>query len=256
MSSTTWTPDALSLERRRLAGTCWRVVEAQHRVSTMKLVDTLEEQAALEELLEGTKPLVPPECRHLHYLLFTPFRYGAPYPVGSRFRRAGVTAGVFYASESIATAIAELAFRRLLFYADSPGTPWPRDAGEYTAFSAAFASTKGIDLTRPPLDRDRKAWTHLTDYTACQQLAETARAAGLDVVRYASVRDSTPGAINVALLHCRAFAARAPRSRQTWRIYVSASGVRGLCGAPRQQVEFDRRAFAADPRIAALEWAR
>ena len=53
----------------------------------MKIVDTLAEQARLEELLEHSKPAVPPECRHLHYLLFTPFRYGAPYPRGSRFRR-------------------------------------------------------------------------------------------------------------------------------------------------------------------------
>ena len=62
-----------------MAGRCWRVVEAQHVVSTLKLVDTLAEQALLEDLLEETKPPVPPECRHLHYLLATPFRYGAPY---------------------------------------------------------------------------------------------------------------------------------------------------------------------------------
>ena len=48
-------------------------------VSTLKLVDTLAEQALLEDILEESKPPVPPECRHLHYLLSTPFRYGAPY---------------------------------------------------------------------------------------------------------------------------------------------------------------------------------
>ena len=87
MSLATWTPAALSRERRPLSGTCWRAVESQHRVSTMKLVDTLEEQAALEALLEPSKPPVPDECRHLDFLLFTPFRYGAPYPTGSRSRR-------------------------------------------------------------------------------------------------------------------------------------------------------------------------
>ena len=65
----------------------------------MKIVDTLAEQSLLEDLLERTKPPVPAECRELHYLLSTPFRYGAPYPTGSRFRRAGFTAGVFYGSE-------------------------------------------------------------------------------------------------------------------------------------------------------------
>jgi hypothetical protein len=254
MSSITWTPDALWPERRRLSGSCWRAVEAQHRVSTMKLVDTLDEQAVLEDLIEGTKPLVPADCRQLHYLLFTPFRYEAPYPAGSRFRRAGFTPGVFYASATVHTAVAEMAFHRLLFYADSPGTPWPRDAGEYTVFSTSYASRAALDLTAPPLDRDRAAWTHHHDYSACQALADTARAAGLEMLRYESVRD--PGAANVALLACRVFSSRSPKARQTWRLYLSASGARALCDAPRQQVGFDRPAFAADPRIAALDWHR
>ena len=42
----------------------------------------------------------------------------APYPIGSRFRRAGRTAGVFYAAESPETAVAEMAFYRLLFFAE------------------------------------------------------------------------------------------------------------------------------------------
>src|SRR6185295_2574229 len=116
MSSRTWTPAALSSKRRALSGVCWRVVEAQHKVSTLKLVDTLDEQALLENLIEQTKPSVPPECRHLHYLLATPFRYGAPYPLGSRFRHAGMTPGVYYASVAVETAIAETAFYRLLFF--------------------------------------------------------------------------------------------------------------------------------------------
>src|SRR3546814_1447755 len=103
MVSDTWTPAALSAEARRLEGTCWRLVEAQHRVSTLKLVDTLEEQDLLERLTEEAKPSVSEECRHLHYLLATPFRYGAAYPRGSRFRRAGMTPGVFYAAETPAT---------------------------------------------------------------------------------------------------------------------------------------------------------
>ena len=106
MSSRTWTLAALSSERRALSGTCWRVVEAQHKVSTLKLVDRLDEQALLENLIEETKPPVPPECDGLHYLLATPFRYGSPYPRGSRFRRAGWTPGVYYASATTATAIA------------------------------------------------------------------------------------------------------------------------------------------------------
>ncbi|MEQ8514082.1 MAG: RES family NAD+ phosphorylase, partial [Chromatocurvus sp.] len=85
-------------------------------MSTLRLVDTLDEQSLLEDILEETKPPVPTECIGLHYLYMTPFRYGS-YPDGSRFRRAGKTPGVYYASESPRTAIIETAFHRLLFFA-------------------------------------------------------------------------------------------------------------------------------------------
>src|SRR5262249_45733536 len=172
MSFSTSTPAALSSEARALSGTCWRLVEAQHRVSTLKLVDTVEEQGVLEDLLQNTKPVLPAECAHLHYLLSTPFRYAAVYPTGSRFRRAGLTEGVFYAAEEPHTALAEIVFYRLLFYTESPGTPWPQNAAEYTAVSAAYAAKKGIDLTGGKLQRDKAQWMHLTDYEPCQRLAD------------------------------------------------------------------------------------
>lgn len=255
MSSTTWTPDALSSSAQRLRGDCWRFVEAQHRVSTLKLVDDLEEQALLEDLVEAAKPPVPQDCRHLHYLLATPFRYGAPYPFGSRFRRSGFTKGVYYASERIETAAAELAFQRLLFYAESPDTPWPANPGEYTAFAVGYVTTRGLDLTRPPLDRDEALWCQHSDYEACQSLAETARTAEIEVLRYRSVRDPN-GNVNLALLTCRAFTDKAPKEPQTWRIYLRASGIQALCDFPRQALAFDRETFAADPRITGMVWER
>jgi hypothetical protein len=252
----TWTPAALSSERRRLSGACWRVVEAQHRISTLKLVDTLAEQQRLEELLEETKPPVPRECRHLDYLLATPFRYGSPYPNGSRFRRAGLSPGVFYASKTVATAVAELAFHRLLFFADSPETPWPHNAGEYTAFSTRFRTAAALDLAAPPLDRDRSAWLHPTDYTPCQALADVARCAAAEVIRYPSARDRSGNGINLALLTCRAFASAAPLARQTWRLLAGPAGIHAVCTFPEARLEFDRGAFVSDPRIRRLRWNR
>jgi hypothetical protein len=254
MPSRTWTPAALWSERRPASGTCWRIVEAQHVVSTLKLVDTLEEQRRLEELLEKSKPAVPPECRDLHYLLSTPFRYEAPHRTGSRFRRAGLTPGVFYASRKPETAVAEMAFHRLLFYADAPGVPWPANAGEYTAFSVKFRTSAALDLEAPPLSADRALWTHCTDYRACQQLGEDARTAGIEVVKSASVRD--PAGLNVSIFRCRVFASRAPLERQTWRMQIGAYGVRAVCSFPEARLEFDRLAFAADPRVAGLQWDR
>jgi hypothetical protein len=248
MSLPIWTPAALSSELRAVSGRFWRLVEAQHQISTLKLVDTLEEQALLENLLEESKPALPPECVGLDYLLATPFRYGAVYPHGSRFRRAGRTLGVFYASEKVETALSEMAFYRLLFYADSPATPLPANAAEYTAFAAPVATSAALDLTLPPLDRDRPIWTDPLNYEACQALAEAARAADTEAILYESVRDPRHGR-NLALLTAKAFSAREPAERQTWRIRLSASGVQALCEFPKQRIGFARADFGGDPRI-------
>jgi hypothetical protein len=219
----------------------------------MALVDTLDEQALLEQVLDDSKPAVPDDCRGLHYLLFTPFRYGAPYPQGSRFRRAGVTPGVFYASVKVTTAIAEMAFWRLLFYAESPQTPWPSNPAEYTAFSVRFSSGKGLDLTRAPLSKDLEKWTQPVDYSHCQTLAEAARDAGVNVLRYQSARSDGE---NVALLACAAFASRKPIDQQRWRLHVGASGARAIGEHPDQRLGFERTAFARDPRVASMRWVR
>jgi len=220
----------------------------------MKLVDTLAEQSLLESIVEASKPPVPPECERLHYLLSTPFRYGAPYPAGSRFRRAGLTPGVFYASKTAATAMAEMAFHRLLFFGDSPATPWPSDAGDYTAFSVRFRTGAGLDLAAAPFDAGGARWTHPADYGPCQALADGAREADVDVLRYRSARD--PEGINVALLRCRGFAGREPIDRQTWRLSLNAHGARAFCDFPDARLEFGRDAFAGDPRIASIRWER
>ena len=254
MSSSTWTPAALSSNARAVLGLCWRMVEAQHHVSTLKLVDTLPEQAILESLIDGAKPPVPPECRHLNYLLFTPFRYGA-YPTGSRFRRAGLTEGVFYGAEAPKIAAAEMAFHRLLFFVESPATPWPTNPAEYTAFAAEYGTERAIDLAQNPLNSQSMQWSDPTDYSHCQALANNARLAMIDVIRYRSVRDPNNG-LNIAILSCRAFTKANPIDHQTWRIHLSSSGVHVVCESPIWGVTFDRQTFAKDPRIAALTWER
>ncbi|MFZ2100740.1 MAG: RES family NAD+ phosphorylase [Oricola sp.] len=236
-------------------GDAWRLVEAQHRVSTMKLVDDLEEQALLEDIVETAKPPLPPECRHLHYLLSTPFRYGAPYPHGSRFRRAGHTGGVWYGSQRVETAVAEMAFYRLLFFAESPSTPWPRGIAEFTAIAATLATPRLIDLAESRFDADRAALEHPTDYSACQALADRARREGAEIIRYRSVRDPAMGN-NFAVLACAAFAKPAPVARLTWNLRISDTGVLALGPESGDRLGFDRATFAADPRIAAMAWDR
>ncbi|MCF8485183.1 MAG: RES family NAD+ phosphorylase [Rhodobacteraceae bacterium] len=245
-----WTPDALLSEQRPYRGTAWRLVEAQHRVSTLKLVDSLSEQALLEDILEETKPPIPADCQGLDYLLVTPFRY-RPYPHGSRFRRAGLTPGVWYGAERAETALAEMVFYRFLFYAESPATPFPTNAADYTGFSVPIAAG-AVDLTSPALADP--AWLNPTDYAACQALADTARGIGAGVIRYQSIRDPQAGA-NLAVLTCSAFAAPAPKTRQTWRIRIGPQGGQALCDHPRKGLEFGREAFD-DPRLKGMVWLR
>jgi RES domain len=254
MSSPISTPEELSSSSQQLSGRCWRVVEAQNKISTAKLTDSALEQHALELLIEKTKPVIPPEARGLHYLIATPFRYGAPYPRGSRFRRAGNTLGVFYASEHPHTAIAELCFHRLLFFSESPNTKWPSDAGEYTAFAVDY-SAMSIDLTLAPLAHSSALWTHVTNYEACQAIADLARTINVDLIKYASVRDPVHRK-NIAILHPRALAMTEPNARQTWRLLLGTNGARALCEMPAEAIDFDQKAFQSDPRIAAMRWAR
>ncbi|WP_232209702.1 RES family NAD+ phosphorylase [Rhodobacter ferrooxidans] len=248
------TPAALRSETRPYTGPAWRFVEAQHRVSTLKLVDSLAEQAALEDILEDTKPPVPDACRSLDYLLSTPFRY-RPYPGGSRFRRAGLTPGVWYGAERPETAAAEMVFYRFLFYAESPATPFPDDAAEYTAFCVDLATAVSLDLTTGALAAGHDLWTHLTDYAPCQHLADTAREIGAEVIRYTSVRDPQNGA-NLAVLTCSAFAAPQPVDRQTWRIRIGQSGAQAIREHPRLGLEFRRGTFGPDPRLTDMIWDR
>lgn len=197
------------------------MVEAQHVASTMKLVDSPEEQDLLEQLLEAGKPAIPEAARPLDYLLGTPFRY-PPLPGGSRFR-VGIDPGVFYGADSVATAGAELGYWRWRFLHDAVALeriePVP-----HTAF-AADVRTAAVDLRMPPFVQDAAVWTHPDDYTATQGFARVARAAGVGGIVYASVRNPEPGWC-LALLTPEGFARRKPRAgTQTWWLVVTAEGV-------------------------------
>ncbi len=242
-----WTPPALASEARAWSGDLWRVVESQSRVATLKLVDTLDEQAILEAELEGSKPLIPTSCAGLDYLLATPFRY-APYRHGSRFRRARQTEGCFYAAERVETAVAEEAFYRLLFFLDAPAARRPANAQERSAFRVPAGTEHAIDLTIPPLDCDAALWGHLTDYGPCQALADAARAAGVEAIRYPSVRDPGGGA-NFALLSPAAFRATRPELSETWHVFLREASVQAVREMPRRMLEIPFSAWAADPRV-------
>lgn len=248
-----WIPDALRSEQKSVNKTYWRCVEAQHVVSTLQLVDTLEEQRLLEHILEETKPPVPPECEGLHYLYMTPFRYGL-YPNGSRFRKAGRTPGVYYVSEEPRTAIIETAFHLLLFYSDSPGTPFPTQPSEHTAFDVPVKTKAAIDLTAKPFSDASDIWMHPSDYEPCQQLEESARSEGVQLIRYASVRDPEHKP-NAAILTCEAFAAPAPTQNQTWRLWFNKAGIHAICDFHEQKFSIAPTQWTSDERLRSLSWS-
>jgi len=219
---------------RPASGTPWRIVEAQHRVPTMRLVDTLDEQRVLEDLLEASKPPVPGNARPLHYLLSTPFRYPAPPPVGSRFRGIG-DPGVWYGADVVETSLAEVAYWRLRFLADSPATPDLLPV-PHTAFRASIAGST-IALQRAPFERQRRQWEEPSSYIATQALARVAREAGVALIRYRSVRDPEHRAA-VAVLTPKAFRKSEPLEQRTWLIKVGRAQVLAESDLGRERLSF------------------
>lgn len=220
MSSITWTPRAVASEAAPCRLEPWRAVEAQHIASTRRLVDSNEEQAVLEDLLDESKPGMPASTAGLHYLLATPFRY-PPWHRGSRFR-SPADPGVFYAADQRRTACAELGYWRWRFVTDSSGlAKVGLGPVAHTLFQVQVAAT-GIDLRSPPFSRDALKWTDPANYGATQALAAVVRRTPVTVIRYESVRDPGKGGC-AALLEPTAFARRKPLASQTWFLTVTAA---------------------------------
>ena len=234
MSSSIWTRCAGDSEIRPLRASPWRVVEAQHQVSTRKLVDSAEEQSLLEEMIDSVKP--PDVTRgKLHYLLFTPFRY-PPLPHGSRFGRRNER-GLWYGSTDLRTAFAEVSYYRLLFL-EGTRAELGTVTTALTAFTADMRTSRGIDLAMPPFDAFRRDIASPSSYQSSQALGAAMRDAGVEAFRYPSARDAE-GGINVAAFVPAVFGKSNPKLLETWH-----------CSASRGHVDvtqgdyFVRRRFA------------
>lgn len=230
MSSAIWTRCAGSSSVRPLAASPWRVVEAQHLISTRSLVNSAEEQAILEGLIETGKPPLPdePAFAGKHFLLTTSFRY-PPLQHGSRFATRHER-GLWYGSKTRRTAFAEAAYYRLYFLEGTDA-----DLGtltvELSAFRVSVRTRRGVDLTQPPFDTGRGSISSPTRYDASQALGGAMREAGVEAFRYASARDPDDG-VNVALFTPQAFRASRPDALETW-----------IASADRRGVEFQRKDF-------------
>lgn len=201
--------------RRRGSFKAWRAVEAQHQVSTLRLVDHDPlRQELLERILEQSKPPLPHGTENLHYLLATPFRY-PPSQHGSRFR-AWPDPGVLYAGRLRQTACAEMGYWRWRFLTDSQGlTEIPASA--QTLFQLGAAGL-GLRLNADPV------WMHPSNYQQTQALARQARQANLDWIGYHSVRHQPTGYC-YAILQPAAIGPRQPLEMETWYLTVTRTTV-------------------------------
>lgn len=223
MSPDIWTLSGGLSNARPIALDPWRTVEAQHKVSTRKLVDTLEEQELLESIIDGVKPPLPRAgaFADLDYLLSTPFRY-PPLRYGSRFGTSAER-GIFYAARDLETSLAEKAYYQLLFVEGTKASLQGLSA-DWTAFQSQVATDHGIDLTTPPFAPYADAIASPSSYQATHRLGAAMRAAGMIAFLYPSARCPRRG--DALGLFQPAFKRRAPvaSSMQTWRCLTTPAG--------------------------------
>lgn len=203
-------------------------MEAQHVVSTGKLVDSPEEQDVLETLIDSRKPSLPTaeEFAGLHYLLSTPFRY-PPLRHGSRFATR-FEGSLWYGARELRTAFAEVAYYRLIFLAGTTAAV-DRIEADVTAFRASIRTRKAVDLSRGPFEKYVARISSPVDYLESQALGREMRTVGVEAFRYRSARDRH-GRTGIGLFTPRAFASNRPIDAHTWH-----------SRATPKQVEFSRK---------------
>lgn len=212
----------------------WRVVEAQHILSSRDLVDSREEHDLLEELLEQSKPAIEKEK---NYLIFTPFRY-PPLKYGSRFGRT-FEPSLWYGSIELETAFTEVAYYRLKFLNDSQG-----DLGyleiSMTAFTAFLTTPRGLDLTKTPFNQYVEQISAKNDYAYSQPLGSAMRQEQIEAFIYPSARTAN-SATNIAAYTPAVFKMKKSQyvnNQQTW-----------ICLANKQVIEFTRMGILGKERF-------
>lgn len=249
MSQAIWTRCGGRRNSLPFEGNAWRVVEAQHRISTRRLVDSDEEQAILEAMIDRAKTPLPPDCEGLHFLLSTPFRH-PPLRNGSRFGTR-LERSIWYGSEKLATALAEVAYYRLLFLEGTVASIDPIVV-DLSAFRASLRTGEGVHLARPPFDPWEAEISSPSSYRTSQPLGAAMRGDGIELALFRSARD--PGAgINLALFSPLGFARKRPSVPETWLSVTTRQGVE--CSRrdyfERRSLRFPREVFEVDGALPA-----
>ena len=221
MAATVWNPGWVQEHTQPLAMHAFRMVETQHIAATMRLVDTAAEQDLLEQMLDASKPPLPPEAQGIHYLLAAPFRYLPP--TGSRFRSAHMP-GIWYGADDPYCACAEIAYWRQRFLLDSAGLITQHLLTDHSLYEATVQG-RAIDLQSPPWSQAETHWTHPSDYTETQKLGALVREAGnVAWIHYASVR--APGHACAAVFNPHSLTMRTSEGRyERWHCHTTRNRV-------------------------------
>lgn len=218
---------------RPIHGTLYRLVESQEQIATRQLVDTLEEQAVLEEMLDAVKPPYPENMAHLHYLLKSPFRY-PPLKWGSRFGRT-FEPSIFYGGCSVDVTLVESAYYRFIFWHSMQAPPpKPIMRSVHTLFSVDYKTEKGMQLQSAPFDQYHDVLRHPSNYSVAQALGTAMRSQQIEVFEYCSARTNQnqelkskekKQSICVGLFIADPFCTNQPKERQQWFCDISADEI-------------------------------
>lgn len=239
-----WPALVSKASQKIIQGTLWRIVESQSQIATLELVDSLEEQAVLEALIEASKPRLPVDAVDLHYLLATPFRY-PPLKWGSRFG-SRFEPSLFYGSHQIKTVLAESAYYRFLFWQGMQIPPPAKHLlTQHEVFSAGYRCQPGLKLQKAPFSKWQDEITHASNYEHSKALGKIMREQNIEGFEFKSARCPDQG-VNVALYYPTTLVDKTPINTQRWvceTTYnkVSFSGEGRLLSYPLAQFLSDGR---------------
>lgn len=229
-------------------GELFRMVESQEQVATMSYVDSLQEQAVLEELLESAKPVYPDSMTaDLHYLLKTPFRY-PPLPWGSRFGRTHEPS-IFYAGKTLEATLSESAYYRFVFLHSMQGEPPKANLRTaHTLFSARYSSKHGIKLQEMPFLDFKMQLTSIYTYEHSQTIGSDMREGGVHAFEYFSAR-SINEEICVGLFTPEGFVHSKPLSVEAWFCELTSDRVTFKPQRSKMTYDFNIEQFLVDNKL-------
>lgn len=230
-----------------IKGSMFRLVESQEQVATMGYVDTLEEQAILEEMLEKAKPPYAGSVDEYHYLLTTPFRY-PPLKWGSRFGRVDEPS-LFYAGCTPEVTLAESAYYRFVFlYSIKNLNTNDKIRSEHTLFCVRYQATHGARLNSKAFAPWYKQLIDPISYSATQKIGHDMRNAGVKAFEYASSRDLRHGQC-VALFDLTGFKDKTIRSSTQWLCETTLDEVRFKQFADNAVTRFSLNTFLVNGKL-------